>query len=77
MQCEEGGNYQGREIDKPSAEMAAMLNETQKIWANSDKAAETILKLKKELTGFGDTLQNLNALSPVLLELTEQIESLV
>ncbi|WP_420476086.1 methyl-accepting chemotaxis protein [Noviherbaspirillum sp. ST9] len=71
-----GGDYQGREISPPSDQMSAMLNDTQKVWANSDKAADTILKLKKELTGFGTTLQKLNTLSPVLLELTEQIATL-
>lgn len=71
-----GGEYQGRDIDEPNSEFAAILNDTQKVWSNSDKAADTILKLKKELTGFGTTLQNLNALSPVLLELTEQIATL-
>ncbi|HZW12847.1 MAG TPA: methyl-accepting chemotaxis protein [Noviherbaspirillum sp.] len=71
-----GGDYQGREIDAPSADMAALLNETRKVWSESDKAAETILKLKKELTGFGATLEKLNELSPVLLELTEQIATL-
>ncbi|GIZ51007.1 methyl-accepting chemotaxis protein [Noviherbaspirillum aridicola] len=71
-----GGEYQGRAIDAPNAEMEAMLAGAQKVWANSDKAAETILKLKKELTGFGTTLQKLNELSPLLLELTEQIATL-
>ncbi len=71
-----GGPYQGREIAAPDAVMESALKDTQKIWANSDKAAETILKLKKELTGFGATLQKLNTLSPVLLELTEQISTL-
>ncbi|WP_019141925.1 methyl-accepting chemotaxis protein [Noviherbaspirillum massiliense] len=71
-----GGQYQGRDIAPPTPQMAAMLKDTQKVWANSDKAADTILKLKKELTGFGTTLQNLNALSPILLELTEQISTL-
>ncbi|HZW20112.1 methyl-accepting chemotaxis protein [Noviherbaspirillum sp.] len=71
-----GGEYQGREIAPPSDEMSVMLTETQKVWGNSDKAADTILKLKKELTGFGTTLQKLNTLSPVLLELTEQIATL-
>ncbi len=71
-----GGEYQGREIAAPNAEMEAMLKETQKVWSNSDKAAETILKMKKELTGFGTTLQKLNELSPTLLELTEQIATL-
>ncbi|HJV83635.1 methyl-accepting chemotaxis protein [Noviherbaspirillum sp.] len=71
-----GGDYQGRAIDAPNAQMEAMLKDTQKVWSSSDKAADTILKLKKELTGFGTTLQKLNALSPVLLELTEQIATL-
>lgn len=71
-----GGEYQGRVIDAPNAQMEAMLKDTQKIWQNSDKAAETILKLRKELTGFGTTLQKLNSLSPSLLELTEQISTL-
>lgn len=71
-----GGLYQGREIDPPSARFEASLADIRKAWSNSDKAAETILKLKKELTGFGATLQKLNALSPTLLELTEQIATL-
>ena len=72
----EGGTYQGRNIKKPSAEFAAILSDTQKVWNNSDKAATTILKLKKELLGFGQTLQKLNTLTPGLLELTEQISTL-
>ena len=72
----QGGEYQGRNIAAPNAEMEAILKETQKVWSSSDKAAETILKLRKELTGFGATLQKLNTLSPVLLELTEQIATL-
>jgi twitching motility protein PilJ len=71
-----GGFYQGREIEPPSEEMAALLDETGKVWGNTDKAGDVILKLKKELTGFGTTLQELNTLSPVLLELTEQIATL-
>ena len=72
----EGGTYQGRSIKKPNAEFAAILSDTQKVWNNSDKAATTILKLKKELLGFGQTLQKLNTLTPGLLELTEQISTL-
>ncbi len=71
-----GGVYQGRVVDKPDAQLELILKDTQKTWKNSDKAAETILKLNKELTGFGQTLQKLNTLSPVLLELTEQISTL-
>jgi twitching motility protein PilJ len=72
----EGGDYQGRVINTPDAELEAILTDTQRIWEHSDKAAQTILKLNKELTGFGATLQKLNTLSPVLLELTEQISTL-
>ena len=71
-----GGDYQGRAIDAPNAHMGSVLKETEKLWSHSDKAAETILKLKKELTGFGRTLQKLNTMSPILLELTEQISML-
>ena len=71
-----GGDYQGRAIDTPNPQMEGQLTDTQKVWANSDKAAETMLKLKKELSSFGATLQKLNALSPFLLELTEQISTL-
>jgi twitching motility protein PilJ len=71
-----GGDFDGINIATPDAQMASVLKDTQKVWTNSDKAAETILKLKKELTGFGNTLQKLNAISPALLELTEQIATL-
>src|SRR5690606_21302434 len=56
--------------------MNAMLKETQKLWTGSDKAAASILKLEKELTGFGSTLEVLNGISPNLLELSEQIANL-
>lgn len=71
-----GGNFQGREIGAPTSQLAVILQKTQKDWSNTDKAAETILRLKKELTGFGTTLQKLNEISPALLELTEQIATL-
>ncbi|MET0963446.1 MAG: methyl-accepting chemotaxis protein [Noviherbaspirillum sp.] len=71
-----GGAYQGRTIPEPGGEISAILEEARKAWAGSDKAAGTVLKLQKELSGFGATLQQLNALSPALLELTEQISTL-
>ena len=72
----QGGSYHGHKVDAPTPAMASMVKDTEKVWANSDKAADTILKLKKQLTGFGTTLQKLNTLSPTLLELTEQIATL-
>ncbi|MFZ6751663.1 methyl-accepting chemotaxis protein [Undibacterium sp. Ren11W] len=71
-----GGAYQGRDVDAADAKLEPVVKDTQKAWKNSDKAAKTILDLRKELTGFGQTLEKLNTLSPVLLELTEQISTL-
>lgn len=71
-----GGAYQGRDVDAADTKLEAVVKDTQKAWKNSDKAAKTILDLRKELTGFGQTLEKLNTLSPVLLELTEQISTL-
>lgn len=71
-----GGDFQGRTISAPGGDFETILKDTQKAWKNSDKAAETILKLRPELTGFDQTIQKLNALSPTLLELTEQISTL-
>jgi twitching motility protein PilJ len=72
----EGGNYQGRDVRSASSSLTPVLNDTIKIWQSSNKASETILNRRKELTGFGQTLRKLNTLSPVLLELTEQISTL-
>ncbi|MES2934292.1 MAG: methyl-accepting chemotaxis protein [Pseudomonadota bacterium] len=72
----QGGVFQGRSIPAPSQTMSALLKDTQKIWETSDTASKTVLELKDELTTFGLTLQKLNTLSPVLLELTEQISTL-
>ena len=71
-----GGNYQGRSVKHADSSLEPTVKEAQKAWGNSNKAAETILNRQKELTGFGQTLQKMNALSPVLLELTEQISTL-
>ncbi|MFT5588421.1 MAG: twitching motility protein PilJ [Bradyrhizobium sp.] len=71
-----GGMFQGLSVHSPDATMAPLLEQTRQLWSNTDKAAATILKLKKELSGFGATLRQLNTLSPGLLELTEQISSL-
>ncbi|GAC1322533.1 MAG: chemotaxis chemoreceptor PilJ [Collimonas sp.] len=71
-----GGDYKGHDIGTPSASMNSKLTEVNKIWSNTDKAADTILKLQKELTSFGVTLQKLNGISPNLLDLSEQIATL-
>jgi twitching motility protein PilJ len=71
-----GGDYKGHDVGTPSVQMQSKLSDVNKIWSNTDKAAETILKLQKELTSFGVTLQKLNGISPNLLDLSEQISTL-
>jgi len=68
-----GDTVLGFEIYQPNARIEALLKASQGVWRRSDKAAETVLSLKKELTSFGATLQKLNAISPGLLDMTEQI----
>ena len=72
----EGGQFQERTVSKADSKLIPVLKDTDKAWRSSDKAADTIFKLRKELTGFGQTLEKLNTLSPALLELTEQISTL-
>ncbi|MDB5796712.1 MAG: methyl-accepting chemotaxis protein [Paucimonas sp.] len=73
---QKGGTTQGREIDALDDHLMSTLVESRKLWSNSDKAADTILKMRAQLTGFGATLKKLNEISPSLLELTEQIVAL-
>ena len=69
----QGGTMLGMAVYQPSAPMRILLNDSKKIWDRSDRAAATVLSLKSDLTSFGATLKKLNAISPVLLDLTEQI----
>ncbi|MDF3035376.1 MAG: methyl-accepting chemotaxis protein, partial [Paucimonas sp.] len=71
-----GGEFQGRSIAEPNAKMKVMLGAVEKTWNETDKSAAIILKRKEELSGFGATLQRMNTLSPVLLELTEQVSTM-
>jgi twitching motility protein PilJ len=71
-----GGVHQGARIGGPSAYMRGVLEETQRVWENSEKAASTIINLKEQLTGFGGIMKKLNVLSPDMEELTEQIQTL-
>jgi len=71
-----GGDYLGYKISSATDSEMVELKSAQKLWLDSDKASDTILKLQSELTGFGITLQKLNGISPTLLELTEQISTI-
>lgn len=71
-----GGRYQGTAIHPPGTDMRPVLEDVSKLWDHTNRASETILKLKTELTGFGVTLKRLNLLLPTLLDLSEQISML-
>jgi twitching motility protein PilJ len=68
-----GGDFGGRTIPAAPAGMARALDQARTKWTTSDNAAGTILKMKPELTGFDKTLKQLDALSPELLKLTEDL----
>lgn len=72
-----GGDWEGKSIPPADAEQAARIAGIRKTWLKSDKTAGQILSMEKELTGFRATLRTLNSNSPVLLELSEQIASLL
>jgi twitching motility protein PilJ len=71
-----GGVYQGRSIGSPNAAMASAVAAARKVWDTSELSADTILRLKPELTGLEKTLRQLDRLSPDLLEQTEAIAAL-
>lgn len=71
-----GGTFQGYDINPPDSKIAPVLDDVRKVWAHTNQASDTILKLEKELTGFGVTLKHLNLLLPTLLDLSEQISML-
>ena len=68
-----GGEWQGRVVPVADTYFAKRVARISDIWQRSDQSATRLMGLQKELTGFGTTLQSLNKLNPVLLELAEQI----
>lgn len=71
-----GGDWQGRTLPAPDAAQAARIAAIREAWQRSDQASARLLAVEKQLTGFGNTLQALNARNPVLLELAEQVATL-
>ncbi|MES2016099.1 MAG: methyl-accepting chemotaxis protein [Pseudomonadota bacterium] len=55
------------------ASMTKKLNEAKTKWVSTDNSAGTILTMQKELTAFKKTLKQLDALSPELLSMTEEL----
>ena len=72
-----GGNWQGRTMPEAESAEQERMAAIRSAWLKSDKAAAQILSMEKELTGFRTTLRTLNTISPVLLEISEQIASLL
>ncbi len=74
---EAGGTWEGQLVTPATGELAARLTAIVRQWRASDRAAATLLEHEAGLTGFRRTLQTLNRSSPVLLELTEQVATLL
>lgn len=72
-----GGEWQGRAVAPATDEMAGRIDALARQWAPSDRAAQVLLERDAALTGFRGTLQALNRSSPVLLELAEQVATLM
>ena len=72
---QDGGRYAGRSIGSAPGSVQAAITDARKKWAASDKASGTIARYKWDLAGLDETLQKLNAMSPELLALTEEVAS--
>ena len=71
----DGGRYAGHSVLSAPGAVLPSLNDARKKWTASDKAASTIAKYKWDLAGLDETLQKLNAMSPDLLSLTEEVSA--
>jgi len=69
----QGGVYNGYHLDSAGPADLAVWNESKNIWLNTDKAANTILTMKKELTDFAQTIKKLTTISAGLFELSEEV----
>jgi len=68
-----GGRYAERNLPASGGAIQFLLIEARKKWTSSDNAAANILKLKPELTIFEKTIKQLDAMSPELLALTDEM----
>src|SRR5450830_397777 len=69
----QGGTYQGRSVAAADGDLQEAVAQARAKWSATDKAAETILNQRGALAGVDKTLQQMNAASPQLLALTEEI----
>ncbi|TFW34001.1 methyl-accepting chemotaxis protein [Massilia horti] len=68
-----GGDYNGRSIPAPSAELAAQLSKAHAKWTATEGAAGTILKAKPQLVAFAESLKEVEAAAFTLQATLEQV----
>ncbi len=73
----QGGQWQGHALTKADDAVVVRIEAIRSAWQRSSLASAQLLTLEKQLTGFRSTLQKLNTLNPVLLELSEQVATLL
>jgi twitching motility protein PilJ len=73
----QGGQWQGHTLPKADDALIIRIEAIRSAWLRSSQASAQLLTLEKQLTGFRSTLQKLNTLNPVLLELSEQVATLL
>jgi twitching motility protein PilJ len=71
-----GGQWQVHSLPAADASPARRIAAIREVWQRSDRDSSRLLAVEKQLTGFRSTLQALNTLNPVLLELAEQVATL-
>jgi len=71
-----GGQWQVHSLPAANALPALRIAAIREVWQRSDRDSSRLLVVEKQLTGFRSTLQALNTLNPVLLELAEQVATL-
>jgi twitching motility protein PilJ len=69
----DGGRYNNRGVGSAPSSVLPELQDARKRWAASDKASGTIVRHRFDLGGLDETLTKLNAMSPDLLALSEDI----
>ena len=73
----QGGQWQGHTLPTADDALIIRIEAIRSAWQRSSQASAQLLTLEKQLTGFRSTLQKLNTLNPVLLELSEQVATLL
>lgn len=73
----QGGQWQGHTLPKGDDALIIRIDAIRSAWQRSSQASAQLLTLEKQLTGFRSTLQKLNTLNPLLLELSEQVATLL